>query len=206
MTDWYVLERKERIQLLPNDQIAVGDSWQVDPDVAETLLTRFYPTTELNVFAAIKAHVPARVEHVSSRMYFSPQEIPANVSLPEPPIAIDYSAQNDGWSKGHDTFVKAMNERKYPLLMYWGPFGDANNHAGILKVNDLINSFDWLSVRKNEAYLQLADHPGRHEPGTGEIHYNRVPKRSPRPGLPRLHRPGVHSHKRISSRQSRRRG
>ena len=25
-------------------------------------------------------------------------------------------------------------------------------------------------------YLQLADHPGRNEPGTGEIHYNRVLK------------------------------
>ncbi len=25
-------------------------------------------------------------------------------------------------------------------------------------------------------YIQLADHPGRHEPGTGEIHYNRVLK------------------------------
>ena len=25
-------------------------------------------------------------------------------------------------------------------------------------------------------YLQLADTPGRHEPGTGEIHYNRVLK------------------------------
>ena len=23
-------------------------------------------------------------------------------------------------------------------------------------------------------YFQLADHPGRNEPGTGEIHYNRV--------------------------------
>lgn len=25
-------------------------------------------------------------------------------------------------------------------------------------------------------YVQLADHPGRHEPGTGEVHYNRVLK------------------------------
>ena len=49
-------------------------------------------------------------------------------------------------------FVKAMNERKYALFMYWGPFGHANNHANIMKVNDLINSFDWLSVKKNEPY------------------------------------------------------
>ena len=27
-------------------------------------------------------------------------------------------------------------------------------------------------------YLQLADHPGRNEPGTGEIHYNRVLKQA----------------------------
>jgi hypothetical protein len=45
-----------------------------------------------------------------------------------------------------------MNERKYSLFFYWGPFGHANNHAQIMKVNDLINSFDWLNVKKNEAY------------------------------------------------------
>ncbi|HWE04822.1 MAG TPA: hypothetical protein VG326_20620 [Tepidisphaeraceae bacterium] len=105
-----------------------------------------------DVFAAIKANVPAKVEHVSNRMYFPPRSVPADVILPDPPIAIDYSAQNDGWSKGHDGFVKAMNDRKYALFFYWGPFGHANNSANIMKVNDLINSFDWLSVKKNEAY------------------------------------------------------
>ena len=46
--DWYVLERKEWTRLLPNARVTVGDSWEVDANVAETLLTRFYPTTELN--------------------------------------------------------------------------------------------------------------------------------------------------------------
>jgi poly(3-hydroxybutyrate) depolymerase len=105
-----------------------------------------------DVFAAIKANVPAEVKHVSSRMYFPPQKVPADITLPDPPIVVDYSAQNDGWSRGHDGFVKAMNERKYALFMYWGPFGHANNHENIMKVNDLINSFDWLSVKKNESY------------------------------------------------------
>jgi hypothetical protein len=85
-------------------------------------------------------------------MYFPPRTVPADVILPDPPVVIDYSAQNDSWSRGHDAFVKAMNERKYALFFYWGPFGHANNHESIVKVNDLINSFDWLSVKKNEAY------------------------------------------------------
>lgn len=110
-----------------------------------------------DVFAAIKANVPAEVKHVSSRMSFPPHQLPADVVLPDPPIVVDYSAPNDGWSRGHDGFVKAMNERKYPLFLYWGPFGHANNHANILKVNDLINSFDWLSVKKNEAYPVFTD-------------------------------------------------
>ncbi len=105
-----------------------------------------------DVFAAVKANVPAGVEHASSRMSFAPSKVPAEVQFPDPPIAVDYSAPNDSWSKGHDAFAKAMAERKYPLFLYWGPFGHANNHEQILKVNDLINSFDWLSVKKNELY------------------------------------------------------
>ena len=113
-----------------------------------------------DVFAAIKANVPAGIEHVSNRMYFPPQTVPETVKLPEPPVAVDYSAQNDGWSAGHERFVKAMNDRKYALYFYWGPFGHANNSANIMKVNDLINSFDWLNVKKNEAYPAFTNASG----------------------------------------------
>lgn len=110
-----------------------------------------------DVFAAIKANVPAEVKHVSARMSFPPQSVPAGVILPDPPIVVDYSAQDDDWSRGHDAFLKAMHDRKYALFMYWGPFGHANNHESILKVNDLINSFDWLDVRKNQPYPVFTD-------------------------------------------------
>ena len=104
------------------------------------------------LFAAIKANVPAGIEHVSDRMYFPPASIPEGVKLPDPPVTIDYSGHNDRWSLGHERFIKAMNDRKYPLYFYWGAFGHANNHSVILRHNDLINSFDWLNVKKNEAY------------------------------------------------------
>ncbi len=110
-----------------------------------------------NIFAAIKANVPAGVEHVSHRMGFAPHRLPKNARLYDPPVVIDYSGQNDGWSAGHGRFAKAMGDRKYPLHMYWGPFGHANNHEQIMKVNDLINSFDWLNVKLNEAYAVFSN-------------------------------------------------
>ena len=110
-----------------------------------------------DLFAAIKANVPAGIEHVSNRMYFGSQPKPKNVRFPDPPVTIDYSAPNDGWSAGHERFVKAINDRKYPLHFYWGPFGHANNHARIMEVNDLINSLDWLEIKKNEAYAAFSN-------------------------------------------------
>lgn len=113
-----------------------------------------------DLFAAIKANVPAGIEHVSHRMYFPPRPVPKGLKIPDPPVAVDYSAQNDGWSFGHERFVQAMNDRKYALYFYWGPFGHANNTSQILKVNDLIDSFDWLSVKKNEAYPVFTNSSG----------------------------------------------
>lgn len=110
-----------------------------------------------DVFAAIKANVPAGVEHASNRMFFPPQSVPESVKLPDPPVAIDYSAPNDGWSAGHERFVNAMNDRKYALYFYWGPFGHANNSAQIMQVNDLIDSLDWLNIKKNEAYAAFTN-------------------------------------------------
>ena len=52
-----------------------------------------------------------------------------SVQLADPPVVVNYSGQNDDWSKGHERFVQAMNERKYALYFYWGPFGHANNDA-----------------------------------------------------------------------------
>ncbi len=110
-----------------------------------------------DVFAAIKASIPAGIEHVSERMYFQPRSIPENVRIPDPPIAIDESAQNDNWSVGHERFVSAMNDRHYALLFFWGPFGHADNHLLIEKVNDLASSFDWLQLKRNEAYPVFAN-------------------------------------------------
>src|SRR6201996_7212347 len=50
-----------------------------------------------------------------------------------------------------------MNDHKYALFFYWGPFGHANNSANIMKVNDLINSFDWLAIKKNEPYVAFTN-------------------------------------------------
>lgn len=113
-----------------------------------------------DVFAAVKANVPAGVKHAACRMYFTDDDcetlLPSAkvpyAALPEPPICIDYSAPNDGWSEGHEILFAGMKRDHYALIAYWGNFGHANNNEKICEINDLINTFDWLSVRKNAAY------------------------------------------------------
>ncbi|MBW3625409.1 MAG: hypothetical protein KY468_18595 [Armatimonadetes bacterium] len=44
--DWITLSREQWTGLLPKGKAAVGTTWTVDPSVARTLLSRFYPPTE----------------------------------------------------------------------------------------------------------------------------------------------------------------
>jgi hypothetical protein len=45
-----------------------------------------------------------------------------------------------------------MNDRRYALYFYWGPYGHANNSASIKTINDLIDSFAWLQLKKSDPY------------------------------------------------------
>ena len=104
-----------------------------------------------DLFAAIKVNVPAGVRHAMERCGMK-EDAPEGFGIPDPPLVIDYSAQNDEWSYGHDIFYAAMKAHKYAVMGFFGPFGHENNNAKINAVNDLVHSFDIGSVRRDEAY------------------------------------------------------
>ena len=52
-----------------------------------------------DLFAAIKANVPAGVRHAADRCCLD-KSSPNGFTIPDPPIVVDYSAQNDDWSEG----------------------------------------------------------------------------------------------------------
>lgn len=109
-----------------------------------------------DIFAAVKVNVPAGVRHFADRCCLD-TEAPAGFSIPEPPVLVDYSAQNDTWSAGHEVLYRGMRAKKYAFFGYWGNFGHANNNEIIERENDLVHSFDIFTVKKNEAYPVFTD-------------------------------------------------
>lgn len=112
-----------------------------------------------DIFAAIKANVPAIkwFNHPVQSLGLNLPVLPEGAKLPDPPVTVDYSAQNDDWSIGHEELIRGMRERKYQWMLFWGTYGHANNHAQIAKKNDIIHSFDWLSVRLDQPYPAFTD-------------------------------------------------
>lgn len=103
-----------------------------------------------DVFAAVKANVPAGIWHAYDRLQLDEENAPERVV--DPPVVFDYSAPNDKWSEYHEALVRGVEARKYPYVLYWGNFGHENDDAKVMKVNDLFKTFDWTSIRKDEAY------------------------------------------------------
>lgn len=104
-----------------------------------------------DVFASVKANVPAGVRHMADRCCLD-TAAPEGFKIPDPPIVLDYSGQNDEWSDGHELIYREMKNHKYAFMGFWAPFGHENNHSKIEKYIDIIHSFDMFSVKKNEAY------------------------------------------------------
>ena len=73
-------------------------------------------------------------------------------SSPDPPVLVDYSAPNDQWSKGHETFYADMAKRRYAILGFWGNFGHENVDVAIARRNDIIHAFAWTNLVRNAAY------------------------------------------------------
>ncbi len=104
-----------------------------------------------DIFAAIKVNVPAGVRHAADRCYLD-KPMPEGLDLPDPPVVVDYSAQDDVWSTGHEIIYKGMRDKRYAICGYWGKFGHANNHEAIAEHNDLIHAFPVFEIKKSEAY------------------------------------------------------
>jgi dienelactone hydrolase len=103
------------------------------------------------MFASTMVWVPAGTKHVARRMFFG-KKMPAGLSIPDPPVVVDMSAQNDGWSAGQDVLIRSAAERKYPLIMGWAPFGHTGNTSVYTDNCGATMAFPWLEIRRNQAY------------------------------------------------------
>ncbi len=132
-----------------------------------------------DIFAAVRAHVPAGSGHIMHRMRFppppaenaSPQEQENYLrqvsvqDLPDAPPIINFSSQLDGWSKGQDELLRALHDGRHSVVFTWGPWGHKNVYE---RYNRAAYEFPWLSIRKNQAYPVFTDATSDdHYPGHG---------------------------------------
>jgi len=94
-----------------------------------------------DIFAAVNVAVPAGVDHFKARM--------SKHSIPDPPVLVNYSAPNDGWCKGQEDLVSTCRQKKYPLVLAWGPYG---HNSSVAQYHPAALAFPWRSIRRNAAY------------------------------------------------------
>ena len=101
-----------------------------------------------NVFAAIRADVPAGTEYAAYRTGGFP------AGLADTPVLVDFSSQTDNWSKTQPPLVQAAQANHLPLVLCWGPFGHTTfaNRIAKFPICAVALEYPWLEIRKDEAY------------------------------------------------------
>jgi hypothetical protein len=125
-----------------------------------------------NIFAAIRADVPAGTNYASYRFAgtagFGPipaldappaefdawKKRAAGVGLPDPPVICDFSSQEDGWANTQPALVYAAEYGHLPFVLTWGRFGHAAFGERMFNETQcqVGLAFPWLDIKKNEAY------------------------------------------------------
>ena len=109
------------------------------------------------IFAAINANVPATVWFAAARLAM----VNADGTLADdwdaarwadPPVAVEWSGVDDVWSRDREVIVRTLQRRRWPHLVLWGDYGHCGHVSAARTKNDLVERFDWLAVRRNEAY------------------------------------------------------
>ena len=109
------------------------------------------------IFAALNANVPATVWYAAARLRFVRSDgtdmVHWDVSdFAEPPPIVDWSGVDDVWSRDREVMYRNLARRKWALIGLWGDYGHCGYVSEARKKNDLVGRFDWLAVRRNEAY------------------------------------------------------
>ncbi len=109
------------------------------------------------VFAAVNANVPATVWFAAARLGFvrgdgRDVEQWSTDRFAEPPVCVEWSGVDDMWSRDREVIVRNMAKRKWSHLVLWGDYGHCGSVREARRKNDLVERFDWLGVRRNEAY------------------------------------------------------
>ena len=109
------------------------------------------------IFAAVNANVPATVWFAAARLGFvgpdgRDREDWSVERFADPPLLVDWSGVDDVWSRDREVVYRNVAKRKWAMIGLWGDYGHCGDVLDARARNDLVEKFDWLAVRKDEAY------------------------------------------------------
>jgi len=95
-----------------------------------------------DIFAAVKADVPAGVDHAVFRL---------EGAVSDPPYAVILLSPLDSWSRGAEQLFNKISTEYLGMSYAWDIYG--HDHNSLYKnANQAIVNFPWLSIRRNQAY------------------------------------------------------